>query len=144
MKIITNSGEQNLDNNKAASGTIRNMAGTQHWTTPSDAARTLGSIKSERKARAVRRNGKLGGRPVRLDEQNLLNVERATQYENGTWVLHLAGRNVRWLSLARSMIEALAEREGTSTTELDVCVMLPEKGRTFTKAGGSDEIVAHG
>ena len=40
------------------------------WTTPSDAARTLGSIRSERKAAAVRRNGKLGGRPVtrfRLD-----------------------------------------------------------------------------
>ena len=103
-----------------------------------------GKSKSAKKAAAVRRNGKLGGRPVRLDEQNLLNVERATQDEIGTWVLHLAGRNVRWLSLARAMIEALAEREGTSTTELDVCVMLPEKGRTFTKAGGSDEIVAHG
>ena len=79
--------KQNLDNNKAAtteemnevvadklqsladSGTLK-MTSTQYWTTPSDAARTLGSIKSERKAAAVRENGKRGGRPLsrfRLD-----------------------------------------------------------------------------
>lgn len=134
-----------VDDGIAVGDTVAIVAGKiEAWRQARNAARTLGAIKSERKARAVRENGKRGGRPLRLDEQNLLNVERATQDENGTWVLHLAGRNVRWLSLARAMIEALAEREGTSTTELAVCVLLPERGRTFTKAGGSDEIVAHG
>ena len=62
MKLQSNYGEITLDDNAVAdNGDMNEIA---------SAARTLGSIKSERKAAAVRENGKRGGRPLsrfRLD-----------------------------------------------------------------------------
>lgn len=80
---------------------------------------------------------------AQLAERNAQNIA-AAKCENETWTFHLEGQNRSWIATAQRMIAQLAEREGVATASLSICIMLPEHGRTYTKAAKSDLIVAHG
>ncbi len=68
----------------------------------------------------------------------------AAKNENGTWTFKIHGQNRSWMQTAQRMIASLAEREGVTVESLSVCVILPDYGRTFSKAAGSTTINAHG
>lgn len=80
---------------------------------------------------------------AQLAEINAKNLADA-EYKNETWTFHLEGQGRSWMATAQRMIAQLAEREGVDTASLSICIMLPERGRTYTKAAASNLIVAHG
>lgn len=94
-------------------------------------------------AAEARRQAGIAKQRAQLAEQNAAALAAAKK-ENGTWTFSLHGQSPSWIKTALQMIEDLAKREGSTSEALEVCVMLPERGRTFTKAAGTNYIVAHG
>lgn len=80
---------------------------------------------------------------AQLAEWNAQNLA-AAKCENGAWTFRLEGQGRSWMPTAQRMITQLAEREGVDAGSLSICIMLPERGRTLTKAAGTNSIVAHG
>ena len=94
-------------------------------------------------AAETRRQAGIAKQHAQIAEQNAAALA-AAKNENGTWTFSLHGQSPSWRKTALKMIEDLAKREGLTSESLEVCVMLPERGRTFTKASGINYIVAHG
>lgn len=94
-------------------------------------------------AAEARRQKGIAKQRAEIAERNAQELS-AAKNQNGTWKFSVHGQSAEWKKTALQMIEELAKREGSTFKLLQVCVMLPERGRTFTKIAGTNCIIAHG
>lgn len=94
-------------------------------------------------AAEARRQKGLAKQRAEIADQNAAALAAAT-YENGTWTFEIHGQSAYWKKTALRMIEDLAKREGLTSDFLEVLIVLPERGRIFTKSAGTSYILSHG
>ena len=71
-------------------------------------------------------------------------LEKAKKTKSGSWTFKVRTGPKYWHSMARQMMNELAQREGVTYKDLQVTVSLPERGRSFTKNRGETAIWANG
>lgn len=94
-------------------------------------------------AAEARRQAGIAKQRAQIAEQNTAALAAAT-HENGTWKISIHGQGPSWRKTALAMIDKLAKRENVTSESLSVLIILPERGRIFTKARGENHLVAHG
>ena len=71
-------------------------------------------------------------------------LAKAKQTKTGGWRFRIRCGSKYWHQIARMMLNELAEREAVKLVDLQATIELPERGRTFTKRRGENNLWANG